>query len=659
MEFKLLYDIIIIFALSIVILFVFHKLKIPPIIGFLLTGLISGPYGFGLVKSVHEVEVLAEIGILLLLFTIGIEFSLKEILQLKKSVFFGGSLQVILTIAITALIINFSAVNLNEAVFIGFLVALSSTAILLKIYSETGEIETPHGRVLLSILIFQDIIVVVMILFTPILSGTSGDLFNSLLFLLIKTIGVILFVYLGTKFLVPFVLHQVARTKSRELFLFTILVICFGIVWATGELGLSLALGAFLAGLIISESEYSHQALSHVMPFRDAFSSLFFVSIGMLLDIQNLFDNLLLALSISALVILIKSLLGLSAVKILGYPWRVALIVGFALAQVGEFSFILAKTGMSYGFLGENFYQQFLSVSILTMAVTPLLLKIGPMLGDKLGKLLNDSVILRTNKFDSSGLKDHLIIVGYGINGKNLVKAATFAKIPYVIVEMNPDTIKEEKAKGSNIIYGDAVYPGILNQAKIKEARIIVIAINDPTSVQKIVAQVKAINPNIYIIVRTRHVKEVDRLKQLSADEVIPEEFETSIEIFSRVLSKYLIPRNEIEKLVDEIRSDNYDMFRNLQSESPLRNLQIRFPELEVCSFEISKNSKYENKNLAELDFRNKHGFSIVAIQRGNEVIGNPSATESLKKDDIVFILTKHENIPQIAEVFKDERREN
>jgi len=653
MEFQLLYDVIIIFALSIVILLIFHRFRLPSIIGFLITGILAGPYGFGLVDSVHEVEILSEIGILLLLFTIGIEFSLKEMVQLKKPVLVGGTLQVVFTIILSVLIFNSISKNLNEAIFIGFLVALSSTAILLKIYSEKGEIETPQGRVLLSILIFQDIIVVLMILITPLLAGAGGSISNAVLILLLKAAAVILFVFLGTKYIVPFILHRVTRTRSRELFLFTILVVCFGIVWITGELGLSLALGAFLAGLIISESEYSHQALSHVMPFRDAFSSLFFVSIGMLLNINFLFENLLLALALSLTIVVIKSFAGILAIRILKMPWRISIIAGISLAQVGEFSFILSKIGMNYGFLNENFYQNFLSVSILTMSVTPLLLKVSPILGNSIAKLVNDKSELLISSVKKDKLKDHLIIVGYGINGKNLARAATNAGIDFVILEMNPDTLKEEKKKGTNIIYGDAMYSEVLHQANLKEARILVVAINDPFAVQKITAQVKAVNKNIYLIVRTRHVGEVEPLLKLGADEVIPEEFETSIEIFTRVLAKYLIPRNEIEKFINEIRSDSYEMFRTAPKESSLlSNFKLHFPELEICSFIISSESEFSGKTLASLNLRNRFGISILAIKREKEVIGNPLGTTTLNTDDTIFILTKHEKIAELSNIF-------
>lgn len=653
MEFRLLNDIIIIFALSIVILLIFHRLHLPSIIGFLITGIVTGPFGFGLVSSVHQVEVLSEIGILLLLFTIGIEFSIKEMLQLKRSVLVGGSLQVFLTTIIIALIFNFITPTFNEAIFIGFLVALSSTAILLKSYSEKGEIETPHGKILLSILIFQDIIVVPMILFTPILAGLSGDPVSEVLILFVKALGVILLVFIGTKFIVPFLLHRVAKTRSRELFLFTILVICFGIVWLTGELGLSLALGAFLAGLIISESEYSHQALSHIMPFRDAFSSLFFVSIGMLLNINFLISNLPIALGLTLIVVIVKSATGIFSIKFLKLPWRISIIAGIALAQIGEFSFILAKTGMNFGFLSDEFYQNFLSVSILTMSLTPLFLKISPILGEMASKFFKEKWDAPESISLHEKLEDHLIIVGFGVNGRNLAKAAIKADIPFIVLETNPDTVIEEREKGTNIIFGDAVYPEVLHQANIEKARIIVIAINDPTAVQKIVTQVKDVNPNVFVIVRTRHVAEVETLLNIGADEVIPEEFETSIEIFARVLVKYLIPRNQIEKFIQEIRSADYQMFRTLADDiSPMQNLKLQFPDLRLSSFIIDENSQLAGKSLGELDVRNKYGFSIFAIKRKNEVINNPNAATVLQKDDFVLILTKSDEIPKLNEIF-------
>ncbi len=285
MDIPVLNDIVIIFGLAIAVLFICHRLRVPAVVGFILTGIFVGPYGLGLVKALHEVEMFAEVGVVLLLFTIGIEFSLERLLQIKKSVLVGGSLQVLLTFLATWFIARQFGQSSGEAVFIGFLVALSSTAIVLKLIQERAEVDTPHGRTTLGILIFQDIIIVPMILVTPILAGATGNVWETLFFLLAKGIGIIVLVMVSARWIVPQVLYQIARTRNQELFLLSVIVICLGIAWLTSRVGLSLALGAFLAGLIISESEYSHQALGNILPFRDVFTTFFFVSIGMMLDI--------------------------------------------------------------------------------------------------------------------------------------------------------------------------------------------------------------------------------------------------------------------------------------------------------------------------------------------------------------------------------------
>ncbi len=663
MELKILNDIVIIFGLSIAVIFLFNKLKIPPIIGFLFTGILTGPYGLGLVYSVHEVEILAEVGILLLLFTIGIEFSIKEILKLKKPVLVGGSFQVGITIVVFALIAYGFSENINELIFIGFLVALSSTAIVLKIFNDRGEIGTPHGRIVLSILIFQDIIVIPMMLFTPILAGQGGNLVESLLLLVVKGIGMILFVFLGAKYLIPFIMFQIAKIKSREIFLIGIFVICFGVVWITSAIGLSLALGAFLAGLIISESEYNHQALGNILPFRDVFTSFFFVSIGMLLNFEYALQNLWIVLIITIIILFGKSIITLIGTLLLGYSMRTAIIVGLGLAQVGEFSFILAKFGSEFGFLSGSSYQLFLAISILTMAVTPIIIKVSPGIANYLSSL---KVFKKFEKGDDTvqderlNLNDHLVIIGFGINGRNLALAAQSANIPYIILEMNPETVKYEKKNGLPIYYGDAVNSEILHLVQIKKARIAVVAINDPAATQQIVNNIRSENENIYLIVRTRYVNEIEGLLQLGVDEVIPEEFETSVEIFTRVLTKYLVPRNEIEKFVDEIRSSRYKMFRSLPNDiSAFPGFDFHFPELEIATFIIDDSCPLINKTLQEADFRNKCQSTVLAIKRDEKLISNPGGTEKLNLADTLFLLVHHENIPQLAKMFTVDNSEN
>ncbi|MGD2270431.1 MAG: cation:proton antiporter, partial [Desulfobacterales bacterium] len=431
----LLKDIVIIFVLSMVVLLICHRLKVPTIVGFLITGLLLGPYGLGLITADKEVKDLAEIGVVMLLFTIGIEFSLKDLIRIKRAVLMGGSLQVLLTLAATFVFASQFAYGPGESVFAGFLVALSSTAIVLKLLQDRAEIESPHGQTTLGILIYQDIVIVPMILLTPLLAGKAGGPGTSLPLLLAKAVGIIFLVILSAEYIVPKVLYQIARTRSRELFLLSIVVMCLAVAWLTHSLGLSLALGAFLAGLTISESEYSHQALSSVLPFRDLFTSFFFISIGMLLDIRFLFEKPALVFFLALGVLLTKSFLAMCTTLLLGLPLRTAILVGLGLCQVGEFSFILAEEGAKYGLLGGDIFQLFLAVSVLTMAATPFII----ILGDRIvGAVLRFPLPqkLKSGLYPLQGLTDakkrvklkgHLIVVGFGINGKNVTRAAGLA----------------------------------------------------------------------------------------------------------------------------------------------------------------------------------------------------------------------------------------
>lgn len=572
MRIPLLTDIVLIIGLSIFVLFIFHRLRLPTIVGFLLTGMVAGPHGLGLVKAVHEVEILAEIGVILLLFTIGIEFSLKNLLRVKRSVLLGGSLQVGLTLLSFSLFASLLGLSPQEALFIGCLVALSSTAIVLKLIQEGGEVESPYGQTSLAILIYQDIIIVPMILFTPLLAGALDTVGISFLVLLVKGVAVILIVILGAEWVVPRLLYHIAQTRSRELFLLAIIAICFTVAWLTSRLGLSLSLGAFLAGLIISESEYSPQAFSNVLPFLDLFSGFFFISIGMLLDIQFLFQQPGVILLMALGVLILKSGIAGMATALLGFPLRIVVLVGFTLSQVGEFSFILSMTGIEHGLLSGRNYQLFLAVSVLTMAATPFVIALAPKAAD----LALRAPLPKKLKFGlyaapgteihrpARHLKDHLIIVGFGVNGRNVALAARMAGVPYAILEMNPETVRRERGYGEPIGYGDATQEAILDNMGVRKAKILVVAIADPAATRRITSTAKQLNPGIHIIARTRYLQEVESLYKLGAEEVIPEEFETSVEIFTRVLAKFSIPEEDIVKLVAELRSNGYEILRRL-----------------------------------------------------------------------------------------------
>ena len=653
----LLNDILIILLLSVVVLYLCHRMHLPIIVGFLLTGIIAGPHGLGLVREIEAVKTLAEAGIVLLLFTIGLEFSFRSLLRIRKTVLLGGSLQIVLTVLAGFAAASLFGYSFNKAVLAGFLLSLSSTAIVMKILQDRAEMETPQGNASLGILVFQDMAAVPMMLMVPLLMGTGqvDGVFPTLL--ITKILGIVILVPVLSKWLVPRIFFAIAKTRSRELFLITTIALCMAVAWMTHKAGLSLALGSFLAGLIISESEYSHQALGDILPFRDVFTSFFFVSIGMLLDIGYFLTHPLILVLAAFCVLILKTLIAGAAAFFSGLPLRSAIIAGIALSQVGEFSFILSETGVPYGLFSGDTYQAFLAVSILTMMATPSLIAAAPAISAQIGRLQLPRRLKQGMTPEYGGetvqLQNHLIIVGFGLNGRNLARAARTAGIPYAIIEMNPAAVRDEKAKGEPIFFGDATQEAILLHANVRQARNLVAVINDPAATRRITELARRLNPRLYILVRTRFVSEMNALIDLGANDVIPEEFETSVEIFSRVLAKYFIPKEEIEKLTAEIRSDGYDMFR-----SPSRNalpsctMESCLPDLEIASFRIENGSSVVGKTLQETEMRKKYGVTLLAVNRSSLIISNPAANLKFFGGDILFVVGDTKNIHEVKTIF-------
>lgn len=654
-DFSFLNDIVVILGLAAVVSLVFKRFNAPTIIGFLITGIAFGPAGLKLVQASNGVETLAEVGVIFLLFIIGLEFSLKSLAAMRKSVFIGGGLQVGITIAIVTTVFLLLGKPSQNALFAGFLVALSSTAIVLKLLQEKGEIHSPQGKMALSILIFQDIIVVPMMLFAPILAGQAQNPWFELGVLLVKVVVFLFAVLLLARYVFPRILFEVAKTRSQELFILVILVTCFAVAGISAELGLSLALGAFLAGLIISESEYSHQAIAQAIPFREVFISIFFISIGMLVDLTFFFNNIHWIILLTLGVFFLKTTVVAFGVYLLKFPVRTAILTGLSLFQVGEFSFILAKVGINYELIDDITYQYFLAMSILSMGLTPLVLNKRDeicRLFDRTGLPKQAEAIRRskgTNQNDENEtpLEDHIIIIGYGINGKNVSRAAQFAQIPYVVIEMNPETVKRESNNGIPIFYGDAAHQHILDHVNVEKSKVVVVAISDPQSTRQIITNIRQYNQQIHVIVRTRFVSEIEDSIRLGADEVIPEEFETSIEIFSRVLHRYMIPLQEIERFTQSIREDNYDVFRP-------ENLAHKLPELHIPNFNIAAivaeraNPVFGGEGLAKSGLKQKFGIQLLAIKRGKEYIYDIQGDTTIETDDVLYVVGRKPNIQDL-----------
>ncbi len=645
-------DFVLIFSLSIGIVFLFHKLRIVPIVGYLVTGVIIGPSVIGLVKDQTMIELFAEIGVILLLFTIGIEFSLQELIRSRRTIVMGGGMQVLLTIVVVTLIALAAGQSMGIAIFLGFLVSMSSTAIVLRILSERAEMESPNGRVTISILIFQDLGIILMVLLVPLLAGTAGTSSSAMIFSILKALAIVLLLIVAGRFIVPTVLYHIVRTQNRELFLLGMIVICLGTATLTSMAGLSLAIGAFIIGLIISESEFSHQALSEILPLRDVFNSLFFISIGMLLDLGFVLDNFSIILYVVIIIILIKFMLTMITTVVLKYPLHTAFLVGLSLAQIGEFSFVLSLIGIQHGLLNNDIYQVFLASAILTMIATPFMIQMGPRIEDFITRHGKESDHIRKETIGSK-IEKHVVIAGYGINGRNLSSVLSAVKIPFVVVEMNPEIVISEKRKGLPIFYGDASKEDILKLTNISKAKILVVAICDAAHTRMMVKNARKLNPGIYIITRIRYVSELEELYELGADEVIPAEFETSIEIFSRVLSRYLIPKEEIQKNVERVRKDGYEMIRDIYHRPrSLDDLGHHLTNIELETFRVMGGSIADGKTLAELNLRKQWGFTVLAIQRGNDVLNNPDGEDKLLEDDIVVLMGNRERLPDVSSVF-------
>ncbi len=651
MELELLQDIVIIFVLSVAVLFLFHRLRAPTIVGFLLTGILAGPQGLGLISASEQVAILAEIGVVLLLFTVGIEVSLKDLLRIKKYVLVGGSLQVILTILVVFAILYQIGVPAGEALMLGLLVSLSSTAIVLRIIQKKGQFDSIYGRTTLGLLIFQDIAVVPMMLIVPFLPGAMQTTADSPWLILAKGLALIVLVILSAKWIVPKILYHIAKTEDRELFLLSIVAICLSVAWISSLAGLSLGLGAFLAGLIISESSYSHQAFGNIMPLRDAFTSFFFISIGMLLDLNYLLQNPVYIILVAAAVMALKALISGFAVSLLGLPLRISVLVGLALCQIGEFSFILSKTGFESGIIASEVYQLFLDVAVLTMGATSILMAVSPRVADGFLRLPLPEKLKNRNLNIAAARdpqwKDHLIIIGYGVNGRNVAMSARSEGISYVIVEMDPEIVMQEEKKGEPICFGDASQEAVLQYVGIKSARVAAIAISDPAATRRITELAKRMNPGLFIIVRTRYLQEMKPLQELGADDVIPEEYETSMEIFARVLERYEVPRGKIEQFIDHIRAESYEMFRS-PSQELYCNANLSMLSDEIRSLTVQAGSKVEGKSVAEASLEGQ-GIKLLALHRDLQTIANPDSNLLLQAGDVAVLLGPEEKIDRVA----------
>ena len=650
MEFPaILRDLAVVMAIATGVALLFTKLRLSVIPAFLVAGAIMGPTGAGLVAERGMVESLAEIGVALFLFTVGMEISVSSLGKMQRRVLWAGGAQVGATILLALVVMMLSGMHAPAALLVGFILSLSSTAIVLKVYADRMESDTSQGRISFGILLFQDMAMIPMMLLIPILHQWDTASASAVFMTLGKAAAGVAGLLLLARFLIPRFLKLVIRMNNREILAMTVIFVVIGTAYLSFWFGLSLGMGAFLAGMVISESEYVHEIAAQILPFRDVFNGVSYISVGMLLQLPFLFQNFTMVFVMVAGVALIKAVSAGWTIRALGYPWRVAVITGLGLVQIGEFSFLLISQGYRETLLNPTQYQYLLAITVLTMMATPFLMGAAPAIARRWEQL-----VVRGHEFKETGeeaairkvgLENHVIIAGYGMNGKNLARVLKTTRLPYVVVDLNDVQVREGRAAGEPMFYGDVHRPEILERLGIGQARILVLAISDPMATRRAVAIARRSNPDIFILVRTRLVADVDDLIALGANAVIPEEFETSVEIFARVLGEFHVPDHVIRQQEGLIRSGTYRILRErgaASSSSVLAEFEefLRRKVIEICY--ISQGSGWAGRTVGDLPAGNDSGIVLLAVLREDRAIIQPVPSTILAVGDKVVLFGGH-----------------
>ncbi len=656
----LLRDLVLVMGACLLSVIALGRLKVPTLVAFLVAGLVIGPGGLRLVHDRASIDAISEIGVVFLLFTIGLQFSVSDLLQLKRYVLLGGSVQV----ALTALLVTGAAlaggIAFRQASFLGVMVAMSSTAILLRLLTDRGEVGAPHGRFGLGVCILQDLLVVPLILFLPMWAGGEQAAPAEAWGALARTGGLLAAIFLGARFLFPWFLERIVRAKSREAFTLATLLGALGTAWLCGQAGVSLSLGAFLAGIVLADSAYAHQVLSEITPLKDALSSLFFASVGMFVQPAVWVEAPLLSVGLIVGTLAVKVGAAAAAAALLGLSRRATLLGAVGLAQIGEFSFVLALMGGgAVGLFPDAYRPQFFSVAVLTMAATPFLLRLVA----GWTALRHEQALERLAGAGGEGaaahpaggggghgaglsLSDHVIVVGYGVSGRNVTRVLARHGVHHVVVEMNPATVRRIQQEVEHVFYGDATQEEVLRHAVIGEARVLVIAIPDPAATRQIVAMAKKLRPDLFVVVRTRLVAEVEPLRRLGATSVVPEELETSLELAGRALAAFGVPERVVAREKGAIRREGYGVL--LQQAPGLGGapeLEDLLAELDMTYVALGPGAPVAGRTLRELDLRGRTGATVVAIQRAGSSLANPGADTRLVEGDVVAAVGSREQV--------------
>jgi len=631
-------DIVIIIVAALIGALIAYKLKQPLVLGYIIAGIVIGPYSSGVtVSGVHEIEMLAEIGVALLLFALGLEFSFNELKPVWKIALIGTPIQIMLTMVLGFFIGRWMGWEYIQSLWFGALISFSSTMVILKTLMNQGWMGTLSSKVMVGMLIIQDLIVVPAMIIMPQLNDPKAGL-PLLGFAALKSAAFLTFmVVLGTK-LIPKLISVIAAWDSRELFLLTITAIALGVGYVTHFVGLSFALGAFVAGMVISESEYSHKALSDIMSIRDIFGLLFFTSVGMLLDPNFIIENWEKIILIILMVILGKGLIFGVIVKSFGYGKVVPLAVAFGLFQVGEFSFVLARVGIDTQSINKEVYSFVLAVAIISMVMTPAISGVTEKLY-LFSKRFIKAESLKTSKWKSENLKDHIIIAGGGRVGQHVAHILKLLKVEFVIVELSFQKFEQCKSEGFPVIYGDICQEVVLKVAKIEYANLILLTIPNVIISQSVVAKSKLMNDKLHVVSRAEGTDQMKCLYDKGAYMVVLPELEAGLEIARQALLHLNIPAVIIQNYIDSIRQKHQVIPKYAQNNDTLTQLKNAQNLIEITWVVIEKNSPFIDKSLRELDVRRNIGASIVGVIRKDIFRPNPDAEYTFISGDLVAVM--------------------
>ncbi len=637
-------DLIIIILVGLAAGLAANRLKIPPIVGYILAGVIMGPHTGGVtISQIPQIELLAEIGVALLLFSIGLDFSFKELKSVKGIALIGTPIQVILLIGAGYGIGRFLGLPFSESIVLGMVISLSSTMVVLKTLMSRGLIGTLSSRVMIGVLIVQDLAAIPLMLIIPNIQSLESNIVPLLLILLKALLILVAIIFVGMR-IIPWLLKLVVKLYSRELFLVTITAIGLGVGYLTHMFGLSLAFGAFIAGMVISESDYSHQALNDIIPLRDIFGLVFFTSIGMLVNPAFIAENTGLVFALVAVIVISKVVIFSSLSVVFKYFNIIPLALGFGLAQVGEFSFVLARTGLKHEIIGADFYSLVLSVSIITMIISPFLSMLTSPLYSLKKKYFKHEEF-QTINVSSAGLTGHIVVAGGGRVGRQIASIFRELGYPFIIIEQDFRRFEMSKSAGYPVIYGDSGQETVMHAAQINRARLLIVTIPFLSTARDIIGIASRHNPGIKIIARTDALSSVNELFRMNIFEVVQPEFEASLEIVRKTLTAFDLPLTEIYSLTDAIRQQTYTNILTEKLDSSVLSVIKKTPFfLEMHWKEVKALSPLAGKSIRESEIRRKTGISVVGILRDGKLLPNPEPDYVILENDYIAVIGRPED---------------